>query len=1685
MEDGWYQCTAQNQAGSTATRARVFVTVEEKSFSEQSYLFLPKPQRVIEPEAPPPSETIYLRHIERAAPHTPHDDDSPQFTEKPKFLVPIKDVRVAEGERVIFETRLLPIGDPALTVEWYLNGRLVEASSRLMTTFRFGYVSLQILYVYKSDIGTYTCRAVNENGEAVTTASLTVTEKSVIDTESQHPESIEAIRHLEDYEHYKRRDSIDESVRMKPRFKGPLRGPEQLTEGQNVHFETRLEPENDESMTVEWYFNGRPLTSGHRFKTYFDFGYVALDILYAYPQDSGTFTVVARNKLGEDVLNKEIRVSAMKTVDTSTLHDRSMHEIQRLEGWKYQRQTDQFDETYGPPKFTTPITGPHEITEGESVHYKCRVTPTDDPDLKVMWFVNDHELILGSRFNFTYDFGYVSLDIAAAMPSDAGIYKCVAVNKAGQDVVTTSLKVKSVGTVITDLGIPEQRQYIEKTEELEEYQKRQTRQAFLDLESTPNQAPVFKTQLVDQLNIMENKTAHFEATLEPQGDPNMKIEWFKDGQLLQASSRITTFSNFGYVALTIKSVDNRDDGVYTCVATNKLGSAQTSARLTSISLKSIIVESQFSEGMEKMSRLEHTKFKAAEFQDQEVNEKPKFIKPLSGPESVKEGQSAHFETRLEPKNDPTMTVEWFHNGKPLRSGHRFITSYDFGYVALDILYAYPEDNGTYTVVAKNKLGEDVLHKQFNVTAAKTIDTSTLHDRSVHEIQRLEGYKYQRPEEPEKTYGPPKFITPISGPHDVTEGDTVHFKCQVIPNDDPDLKVMWFVNERELVLGSRVNLTYDFGYVSLEITCIMPSDAGIYKCVAVNKMGQDVVTTSLKVKSVGTIITDLGIPEQKQYIEKTEELEEYQRRQTRQAFLDLEATPKQAPVFTTQLVDQLNIMENKTAHFEATLEPQGDPNMKIEWYKDGQLLQASSRITTFSNFGYVALTIKSIDNRDDGVYKCVAKNSLGSAETSARLTSVSLKSIIVESQFSEGLEKMSKLEESKFKAAEFHEQEINQKPKFIKPLSGPENVNEGQSAHFETRLEPKGDPTMTVEWFHNGKPLRSGHRFITSYDFGYVALDILYSYPEDNGTFTVVAKNKLGEDVLHKQFNVKASKTIDTSTLHDRSVHEIQRLEAYKHDKPVEPETTYGPPKFTTPISGPQNITEGQSVHFTCHVTPAEDPNLKVMWFVDNRELISGSRFNFTYDFGYVSLEIASAMPYDAGLYRCVAINKAGQDVVTTSLKVKSVGTIITDLGIPEQRQYIEKTEELEEYQRQSRKEFLDLEVTTNQAPLNVVENRTVHFEATLEPKGDSSMKIEWFKDGQLLQASSRITTFYNFGYVALTIKSVDDRDNGVYTCVATNRNGSAQTSARLTSVSQKSIIVESQFSEGMEKMSRLEESKFKSAEFHDYEILQKPKFIKPLSTLERLNEGQRAHFETRLEPIGDPTMTVQWYHNGKPLQTGHRFITSYDFGYVALDILYVYAEDSGEYSVRAVNDLGEDMVKASLNIRGKPSLIYHTQLPKEMESGVMKIAEMEASWSRFEQEEEAHPEPCAPVFVTKLEPQVVNEGEPVKFSCRIVGHPRPRIFWVLNGNTVVSGSRYKLSYDGMYYLDIPRSRQYDQGKIEVFARNVKGEAYCWTTLEVKPKHDDYRVVLKNSPRPWYDDGVGRYQRERKATELEK
>ena len=133
----------------------------------------------------------------------------------------------------------------------------------------------------------------------------------------------------------------------------------------------------------------------------------------------------------------------------------------------------------------------------------------------------------------------------------------------------------------------------------------------------------------------------------------------------------------------------------------------------------------------------------------------------------------------------------------------------------------------------------------------------------------------------------------------------------------------------------------------------------------------------------------------------------------------------------------------------------------------------------------------------------------------------------------------------------------------------------------------------------------------------------------------------------------------------------------------------------------------------------------------------------------------------------------------------------------------------------------------------------------------------------------------------------------------------------------KDVIASSQVPANLAQLQALELRSEVAAKHHFSEVEDpaediRPQFLTKLRPLENLREGQRAHFEAKLEPITDPHLQVEWFKNGVPIIVGHRFRPIHDFGYVALDITDVISEDSGLYTCRATNLVGSTEIQANL-----------------------------------------------------------------------------------------------------------------------------------------------------------------------------
>lgn len=141
---------------------------------------------------------------------------------------------------------------------------------------------------------------------------------------------------------------------------------------------------------------------------------------------------------------------------------------------------------------------------------------------------------------------------------------------------------------------------------------------------------------------------------------------------------------------------------------------------------------------------------------------------------------------------------------------------------------------------------------------------------------------------------------------------------------------------------------------------------------------------------------------------------------------------------------------------------------------------------------------------------------------------------------------------------------------------------------------------------------------------------------------------------------------------------------------------------------------------------------------------------------------------------------------------------------------------------------------------------------------------------------------------------------------------------RIFVTAKKEIDFDSQLPSGMsgEKLKELERGPITEKITPPEPPKQPPRFITQIQSA-TVEESESVRFECRVEPKDDSNLRIEWYRNGKLIPAGHRYRTTYDMGYVTMQILYVYPEDSGEYVCKAINDLGEDTTRASVSCKSK------------------------------------------------------------------------------------------------------------------------------------------------------------------------
>lgn len=166
------------------------------------------------------------------------------------------------------------------------------------------------------------------------------------------------------------------------------------------------------------------------------------------------------------------------------------------------------------------------------------------------------------------------------------------------------------------------------------------------------------------------------------------------------------------------------------------------------------------------------------------------------------------------------------------------------------------------------------------------------------------------------------------------------------------------------------------------------------------------------------------------------------------------------------------------------------------------------------------------------------------------------------------------------------------------------------------------------------PKLTNFNFQTSHEIRVVSEDnrsillIKETKPEFAGTYTCRAENVAGSVML--------TATIDTQEIDWEDVLELES------------------PTFARRLS-PINVMDGEKVNLMCVVQGKPIP--KVEWLHDNKPISEGKEITLIQDSeGICSLAIHEVFPEDAGEYTCIAINRIGESICSTTLVVEGKST---------------------------------------------------------------------------------------------------------------------------------------------------------------------------------------------------------------------------------------------------------------------------------------------------------------------------------------------------------------------------------------------------------------------------------------------
>ncbi|XP_043582472.1 obscurin isoform X6 [Bombus pyrosoma] len=1664
---------------------------------------------------------------------TPEEKKARAEANAPIFLVRLKDTELLENTYLRFMVKVK--GDPNPEMKFFKDDVSIDVNHprvKIVTEQADkGFYELVIADVQKQDAGKYSCTAKNRFGEASCEATVTVSDDKMLylpedflepgmepqftwlrDGKPFDPEERFKVlfKDNEDtlalvFQHVKPEDaglytcvaqtstgniSCSAELTVQGAVNQLLKDPEkpklcsearhsEVSAGGSAMLELQIRgyPKPD----IKWSKDGEEIVTGGRYKYLWeDEESMSLVIKNVTAKDAGTYTIKAKNELGEDTTQIELIVKSAPKIT--------------------KKQTDM------------------SVIIDETLTMLVQIEATPAPEVK--WYKDGQELREDGRIsiikegNETY-----KLTIRNARLDDAGSYSIVARNEVNQTTEIWKLKVLSPPKITKGLGEPQildqkgtltlsidvdslmpanikwyrdgellvedsrikmiqqGKTFILKitgivSEDAGDYKAEISSDHGTVTDETViqvNGLPRFKTKMYD-VTVNEG-TKNIEFKVEIGGCPKPSVHWYiGDMEITEKKKDYVRTEEGNFVKLIMSEVKAEMKGTYTCKLKNEFGEVKSSSTLI-------------------------------------VNTRPKLLKKLVD-QRINEGDT--LKLIFEVSGTPDPEVKWYKDGKEVSTDARIkITrdskrqeNYD-----LTVTLVKGSDAGIYEVRAENELGYVTSKSKVMILTPPHIIEATLSDKTIYETQtvvfsiratslpRADGkwFKNGKPLrsgeriritsagelftlelqkailEDEGVYTctfanklgevmvegyltvetvdelrRPKFTEPLNDV-DVAKGKTGEFKATFTADPVPD--TTWYFKGEEI-----------------------PHDDMRLKFTTQSKLANDNLTSTTVTLSVPKCSKeDTG--------EYTLKLKNKYGEAEASAFLHLLLHP--------EIEELKDVVASVGESFTWEAIVKGNPKPDITWTKDGTVLEKGDKYDFEEDRrnNKFKLIIKDVEIEDKGTYHLTAKNYLGEATGQATLTphtetptflkdlanieckdrtDLELKvrvtgipkpkltwlkdgEVIKEDDRHKITTHVDGIVDSTYSITTFSIDDVGKikcratnidgcaqtgcnltmqliSPSFIHLLPKTKEVDEGDCLELKAKID--GSPVPDVGWYKDGeKIVPDEHMKIETLPDGSTKLTIDCVKPTDCGAYKLVMSNSTGEQ----------------SSLCAVAIKPARRK-----------------PSFSKPLQDAK-ATVGQPLKLEAQVVAF--PNPQVQWFKDGIPLRQSKEIYFMNEpNGIIGLRIDYVRPEDAGVYSMTVSNSLGE--ITGSAKV-----------------------EIEE--KEKRPEF----ITTLQ-PLNVVQG----FPAKMIVKllGKPTPQLQWLKNGEELIPDGKHIKAVDLpdGTQALVIDKVTPEDAGEYTVIASNTEG---TSSCTGTISVLGKLLSDQPEE-------------------------KPGFVNPMRDV-YVEEGQPLNLSVSF--TGNPVPEVSWSKDGAPLQPSDRLTVTCDGKKTELEMNPCESGDAGVYECRISNPLGEDSTKSTANIRKifqPPNFLQKfkdlQQLPSfdaKFLARITGVPRPDITWyfndrpilndddkykikrdgdvcclyvkdctyddagtykckavnkggeaecvanltvvDTIEKIQKAEP----PSFLKKIGDCEYYKGMAAKFTACVTGIPEPEFQWFHNGTKMWQTDRIRMNQEGsLLRLVINNADELDAGKYMLKISNPHGEDSCtadliYESLEPRPK----------------------------------